>query len=74
MFFEDRAEVYRRLVDAGVYCGMHYKMNNRYGPYLECPKMPLDGAVEYERTELTLPMHVGLRYNDLDKIAETVCG
>ena len=68
MFFENRDEVYKKYVDNGVYCGMHYKMNTRYKPYENCPKMDLSGAEEYERTELTLPLHLGLTTTDIDFI------
>jgi perosamine synthetase len=68
MFFENRDEVYKKYVDNGVYCGMHYKMNTRYKPYENCPRMDLSGAEEYERTELTLPLHLGLTSKDMDFI------
>lgn len=68
MFFENRDEAYRKYKENGIYCGMHYKMNTRYKPYENCPRMDLSGAEEYERTELTLPLHLGLTSEDIDFI------
>jgi perosamine synthetase len=70
MFFKNRDEVYKRYVENGVYCGMHYKMNTNYKPYKNFPKMDLSGAKEYESTELTLPLHLGLTEKDVKFIAD----
>jgi len=72
MFFEKRNEVYEKLIKAEIYPGMHYKMNNKYKIYEECKCMDLSGAEEYERTELTLPLHLDLRVEDIRKIVETI--
>jgi perosamine synthetase len=68
MFFENRDEVYNKYKENGIYCGMHYKMNTRYKSYESYPRRDLSGAEEYERTELTLPLHLGLTSKDIDFI------
>lgn len=72
MFFEKRNEVYDRLIKAGIYPGIHYKMNNKYKVYEKCKCMDLTGAEEYERTELTLPLHLYLMIADRMKIIDAI--
>lgn len=72
VFMENRDETYKQLINNDIYPGMHYKMNTRYEPYKNCKRMDLTGAEEYERTELTLPLHLGLEYNDISRIIATV--
>lgn len=72
MFFEKRNEVYDRLIKAGIYPGIHYKMNNKYKVYEKCKCMDLTGAEEYERTELTLPLHLDLTSEDIKKIIDAI--
>ncbi len=77
LFFNDRDSVYSRLVDNEIYPGMHYKRNDKYsvfdetmGRSLKCEE--LSGASEYEKKELTLPIHLNLTNEDIDKIIKLV--
>jgi perosamine synthetase len=72
MFFSDRKAVYAKLLAAEIFPGMHYKMNTKYAPYQGYPRMELDSALEYEATELTLPLHLGLTQTDMKRIVEVV--
>jgi perosamine synthetase len=69
LFFEDRDVAYNALKDNGIFCGMHYKRNDKYKPFIEFKKTGgLINAEWYENHELTLPMHLGLTDNDLETI------
>ena len=69
LFFEDRDQVYDLLKNNGVYCGMHYKRNDKYKPFQEFKKVgDLVNAEWYDKHELTLPLHLGLTLNDLETI------
>jgi perosamine synthetase len=73
LFFDDPAAVARRLRAAGIFPGMHYRRNDLYRPFRECPRAgELAGADWYERHELTLPMHPGLSDEDVSRIIEAV--
>ena len=68
VFFEERALVCEALAKNEIYPGMHYKRNDLYIMYKDFPKDDLTGADWYEKHELTLPMHLGLTDEDLEKI------
>jgi len=72
VFFEDRAKVYAALVENEIFPGMHYKRNDLYDMYKDFPKDDLKGADWYEKHELTLPVHLGLSDDDLEKIVGVV--
>ena len=76
LFFKNRDEVYKKLVANNIYPGMHYKRNDRYKVFDEYIKEfgynDLKGAKKYEKTELTLPMHLHLSKEDIDKIIKTL--
>jgi perosamine synthetase len=72
LFFENRDDVYRRLSDNGIYPGMHYKGNDRYSIFSGFDKDDLSGALEFERKELTLPIHLHLTDDDIDRIIKIV--
>lgn len=72
VFFEDRANVYGALVENEIYPGMHYMRNDLYEMYKAFPKDDLEGAEWYDKHELTLPVHLGLSDEDLEKIVGVV--
>jgi len=73
LFFEDRDEVYDLLKNNGVYCGMHYKRNDKYEPFKDFKKVGgLVNAEWYDKHELTLPLHLGLTDEDLETIINVI--
>jgi perosamine synthetase len=72
LFFENREVIYQKLRNAGIYCGMHYKMNHKYAMYSGLPTGKLEGADWYEKHELTLPCHLDLDITDLEQIVEII--
>lgn len=73
LFFDDRKSVYDKLVSADIYPGMHYKRNDLYKPFLKCIKDEcMDGVQWWNNHELTLPMHIGLSDEDVDKVIEVL--
>ena len=71
LFFEDREVAYGVLKNNEIYCGMHYKRNDKYKPYNHYTKTNnLINAEWYENHELTLPMHLGLSNNDVEMIVD----
>lgn len=73
MYFENRDEIYKRLIDNDIYPSMHYKRNDLYKMYRNYPKVHnCENADWYEKRELTLPIHLDITDNDLDRIKEIV--
>ena len=73
LFFGDRDEVYDLLKNNGVYCGMHYKRNDKYEPFKDFKKVGgLVNAEWYDKHELTLPLHLGLTDEDLETIINVI--
>lgn len=73
LFFEDREHVYSTLKNNEIYCGMHYKRNDKYGPFQEFKKINnLVNAEWYENRELTLPLHLELSDLDVENIVKII--
>ena len=72
LFFENRDDVYKKLTDNLIYPGMHYKKNDRYIIFRNFEKDKLNGADLFERSELTLPIHLHLTDEDVTKIISIV--
>lgn len=65
----DRDAVIEHLARVGIEAGVHYRRNDRY-PMFRPADLP--GAAEYERTALSLPMHLGLSDRDVDRVIAAV--
>ena len=74
VFFKDREKVYDALVKNEIYPGMHYKRNDLYNMYKVFLRDDMIHADWYEKHELTLPIHLGLSDDDLEKIVGVVNG
>ena len=72
VFLKNRMEVYDALTRAEIFPGIHYKLNTRYRMYDDALRMDLTGAHEYERTEITLPIHTLLSDDDVMKVVDIV--
>lgn len=72
LFFENRDEVYRKLTENLIYPGMHYKRNDKYSIFKSFDKDDLKGADLFEKTELTLPLHLHLTDEDITRIIDIV--
>jgi len=72
LFFENRDEVYKKLTENKIYPGMHYKRNDKYIIFKDFPKDDLTGATDFEKTELTLPIHLHLTDEDITNIINVV--
>lgn len=75
LFFNNRDEVYSRLSTNEIYPGMHYKRNDKYVVFDGDGSIKYEeliGVDEYEKKELTLPMHLNLTDYDVTKIIKTV--
>jgi len=72
LFFENRDDVYKKLTNNLIYPGMHYKKNDRYIIFRNFEKDKLNGADLFERSELTLPIHLHLTDEDITKIISIV--
>ena len=73
LFFYNRDEIYNQLQKNNVYCGMHYKRNDKYRMYSKYTK--INNLAEndwYEKYELTLPMHLLLIDRDLKFICDII--
>lgn len=69
LFFEHRNKVYKALLEHEIFPGMHYKRNDKYKMY---KTRYLPGAEEWERHELTLPLHLELSDADVEHVVEVV--
>ena len=75
MFFPDPDEVRGRLREAEIFPGMHYRRNDLYVPFRDCPRDgEMKGAEFYERHELTLPLHPRLTDEEVGRVIEVVNG
>jgi len=73
LFFEDRTKVVKRLTENNIFPGMHYKRNDLYKCYRYTKRINgLPNAQWYQDHELTLPIHLDLTQNNLDKIVSVV--
>jgi len=73
LFFEEKEKIYNKLIENEIYPGVHYKLNTRYSMYSKCLYAgDLSGALEYERTQLTLPIHTKLKDHDIEKVVSIV--
>jgi perosamine synthetase len=73
LFFEQREEVYKRLVAHEIYPGMHYKRNDQYNIYNNFIKINnCENAEWYQQHELTLPIHLELTDDDLKYIVDVI--
>lgn len=67
----DRDSLMAALAEKEIYCGVHYRDNTEYSMYLyaqgTCPK-----AHEISQHIVTLPLHMWLMDEDVEKIIETV--
>jgi len=73
MFFKRRDIVARACAAAGIATGMHYRRNDRYPMFADCPKVGnLAGAQWYEMHELTLPLHAALTDEEVDRVIDVV--
>lgn len=73
LFFLDRENVYSALKNNEIYCGMHYKRNDKYRPFDQYVKTNnLINADWYENHELTLPLHLGLNDYDVENIVKII--
>lgn len=68
---EDREALLQKLSEEGINCGVHYRDNTEYGIYSyaqgTCPN-----AHEVSQHILTLPLHMWLTDEDVEKITEAV--
>lgn len=75
LFFENRDQIYKKLIDSNIFPGMHYKRNDLYPPFKDFQKINnCEHAEWYQNHELTLPIHLGLSDNDLEYIVKVVNG
>ena len=75
LFFNNRSEIYCRLISNEIYPGMHYKRNDKYIVFSNDNSLSYEeliGVDQYEKQELTLPMHLNLTDNDITKIIKIV--
>ena len=75
LFFKDRDSVYKKLTENEIYPGMHYKRNDNYKLFLPYKKLmynDLPNAELYQRKELTLPIHLHLTDENLEKIINII--
>ena len=73
LFFHNRDEVYDCLKKNDIYCGMHYKRNDKYKVFSKYVKINnLVNSEWYEKHELTLPMHLFLKDEDLKLICSVI--
>lgn len=73
LFFANKEKVYSELVDNGISPGVHYKLNTRYRMYSgSLVSGDMQGAQQYEKTQLTLPIHTKLSDNDVDLVVRIV--
>lgn len=72
LFFENRDEIYKKLTENQIYPGMHYKRNDKYVVFNDFKKDDLSGASTFEKTELTLPIHLHLTDEDVTNIISII--
>jgi perosamine synthetase len=75
ILFHDRDSVYKRLTNNNIFPGMHYKRNDNYKIFNKFKKYiieDLNNVDFYEKHELTLPIHLHLTDEDLNKIISVI--
>ena len=75
ILFKNRNEVYKKLTTNNIYPGMHYKRNDNYKIFKRYKKLSvgiLENSDFYEKHELTLPIHLHLTNDDLNKIVNII--
>jgi perosamine synthetase len=75
LFFKNRDAVYQKLTQAGIFPGMHYKRNDKYPIFRKFMKLSvgkLEGVEHYTSRELTLPLHLNLTNQDLERIVKVI--
>lgn len=72
-FFEDRDYVYECLKNNNIFCGMHYKRNDKYDMYDSFPKIGnMENTEWFQDHEITLPIHLFLTNDDLQLICDII--
>lgn len=71
-FFSNRDLVATKLRESQIFPGMHYRRNDLYPLFRNCPKEDLSGAAWYEAHELTLPLHLAMSDDDVSHVIEVV--
>ena len=75
LMFADRKRITDRLKSMDIEFGMHYKGNDNYAPFKNCPKLTTLTAMRwYEARELTLPIHPRMTDQDVEKVIRVVNG
>lgn len=72
---ENRDKVLLALRERGIDCGVHYKLNHKYKAFSiiqEDIESQIPNAIRIESKILTLPLHLRLGFNDIDRIIENV--
>jgi dTDP-4-amino-4,6-dideoxygalactose transaminase len=59
------------LNEQGIDVGVHYRLNTRYKPYLKYPA-DLPNATEYESQLVSLPLHLRLSTEDLERVISAI--
>ena len=68
---ESRDALVARLAEHNIDVGVHYRPSYAY-PLLEGE--PLPGVESFWRRAVSLPLHLGLTDEDVDRVVETICG
>lgn len=67
-----REKVIDKFEEKDIGYGFHYKPNYLYKPYKECFVESTKGMTEFYQTALTLPLHLYLTIDDVDRICEVI--
>ncbi|WP_114993559.1 DegT/DnrJ/EryC1/StrS aminotransferase family protein [Synechococcus sp. UW179A] len=60
------------MLDNNIQTGLHYYPNHLLSYYLSSVKEPLPNTMAIYPQMVTLPLHLDLNYNDIDRIVETI--
>src|SRR6185312_2392768 len=71
MQVHDRDEVMTALNSLGVYPGVHYRDNTRYGMYADAAPCP--NAQRASDRLISLPVHLRLQRHDLVRVCDSLC-
>ena len=66
---DDRAAVIQNLAKSDIYCGVHYIANHNYNIYKEF-KADINCAAFYSDRILSLPLHLGVTEDDVNKVVD----
>jgi dTDP-4-amino-4,6-dideoxygalactose transaminase len=69
---EIRQKVIEALTLAEIQYGHHYMNNANYPMYTHLPKEPLLNMTTWNKTALTLPLHLYLTLEDVDRISDCI--